>query len=99
MALCPSCGTDNHESLTECMYCGHTLNPIKKTTYISNRTTGNTIDGKFIVYCIIAFSIPIVGFFLYRSYSKTKEGKIILFLATIQLFWSIVTSYIQSSSI
>lgn len=103
MPLCPKCGTDNHQALKECMYCGETLNPqyesplLRSDKYL-DETSSSISDSKkslvnFIFYIIIAIIIPFFGFFFYFQLRRIypKQAQILLIISIISLIFNIST--------
>lgn len=87
MPLCPYCGTDNHESLQECMYCGEALH-LKPQT--SDRKKPTTFQLSAFIYLIFAFLFPFIGFiFFLNAYRKGETfASLYIFAAVINIVWT-----------
>lgn len=100
MPLCPKCGTDNHESLEECMYCGHSLQSKKRvdisplSSLPTYRSNNQNIDFGFFILLGLALFFPFIGFILFFSASKRgdNKAKYILFAALLNIIWSMIVS-------
>ena len=100
MPLCPECGTDNHESLEECMYCGHSLQSKKRVdinplSSISRPDTNNQqLDIGFFIVLGLALFFPFIGFIMFFSAIKRgdNKAKYILFAALLNIIWSMIVS-------
>lgn len=100
MPLCPECGTDNHASLEECIYCGHPLHN-KKPSVLNTRSTEKKqqpsnppIDLGFLILIGLALFFPFVGFIVFFSVFKRQDNraKYILFAAILNIIWSMIVS-------
>ncbi|MGB0174827.1 MAG: hypothetical protein ACPF9F_00820 [Acholeplasmataceae bacterium] len=100
MPLCQKCGTDNHESLEECLYCGHTLQSkkpvnINPLSSIPRPDTNNQpLDIGFFIQLGLALFFPFIGFimFLNASIRRDKKAKYLLLAALLNIVWSVIVS-------
>jgi len=101
MPLCPKCGTDNHQALKECMYCGVTLKQEQETkslrsdAYLDQRASsigeGKKRPPLYIFYLMVALFVPLFGFFFYYQLRKTdpKYAMLMLVVSIISLVFNI----------
>lgn len=101
MPLCPKCGTDNHQALKECMYCGESLNPqyesplLRSDKYLDESSSSISEAKKppvnFIFYLIISIIVPFFGFFFYSQIRRAhpKHAQILLIVSIISLVFNI----------
>ena len=94
MPLCPNCGTDNHDTLEECMYCGESLKPQKQTnpqlSFQTHHSTSLSIGINTIFSIILSLIFPLIGFVLFYTASKKgqKFASLYLFAAVLNLIWT-----------
>ena len=96
MPLCPNCGTDNHDTLEECMYCGESLKTKKQSippiSFKPQNNSTQKISTNTLISIILSLFFPFIGFILFYTSNRKNEpyAQFYLYAAVLNLIWTLV---------